>query len=141
MSMAHATSSYSYTYSCKPISSAQTDFGAKRCRSHGRRGRPISPRRMEFDELSNRVIGCAIMVHRELDPGLLESTSCEQCLAHGLKRNGIAFRLQPPQLKPGIKRFATCKSVRAGPDICQTAVCGKILSWTRYVRRECRSIT
>ena len=36
---------------------------------------------MEFDELSNRVIGCAIEVHRELGPGLLESTY-EQCLAH-----------------------------------------------------------
>ena len=27
---------------------------------------------MEFDELSNRVIGCAIEVHWELGPGLLE---------------------------------------------------------------------
>ena len=51
---------------------------------------------MEFDELSNRVIGCAIEVHRELGPGLLESTY-EQCLAHELKQNGIAFRLQHPQ--------------------------------------------
>ncbi len=51
---------------------------------------------MEFDDLSNRVIGCAIEVHRELGPGLLESTY-EQCLAHELKRNGIAFQLQHPQ--------------------------------------------
>jgi len=29
---------------------------------------------MEFDELSNRVIGCAIEVHREPGPELLEST-------------------------------------------------------------------
>lgn len=29
---------------------------------------------MEFDELSGRVIGCAIEVHRNLGPGLLEST-------------------------------------------------------------------
>ena len=36
---------------------------------------------MEFDELSNRVIGCAIEVHRALGPGLLESTY-GQCLAH-----------------------------------------------------------
>ena len=48
---------------------------------------------MEFDELSNRVIGCALTVHRELGPGLLESTY-EQCLANELKLNGIAFKLQ-----------------------------------------------
>ena len=51
---------------------------------------------MEFDQLSTRVIGCAIEVHRELGPGLLESTY-EQCLAHELMLNGIAFRLQHPQ--------------------------------------------
>ena len=51
---------------------------------------------MEFDELSNRVIGCAIEVHRCLGPGLLES-AYEQCLAHELNRNGIAFQLQHPQ--------------------------------------------
>ena len=51
---------------------------------------------MEFDDLSNRVIGCAIEVHRELGPGLLESAS-EQCLAHELQRNGITFQLQHPQ--------------------------------------------
>ena len=50
---------------------------------------------MEFDELSNRVIGCALEVHRELGPGLLESTY-EQCLAHELKINGIRFELQHP---------------------------------------------
>ncbi|MEO2047610.1 MAG: GxxExxY protein [Pirellulales bacterium] len=51
---------------------------------------------MEFDELSNRVIGCAIEVHRELGPGLLESTY-EQCFAHELRRAGITFQLQQPQ--------------------------------------------
>ena len=60
-----------------------------------------SPRRtrrtrtMEFDELSNRAIGCAIEVHSELGPGLLESTY-EQCLAHELKLNHIHFKLQHP---------------------------------------------
>ena len=48
---------------------------------------------MEFDELSNRVIGCAIEVHRYLGPGLLES-AYEQCPARELSRNGIAFQLQ-----------------------------------------------
>ena len=51
---------------------------------------------MEFNKLSNRVIGCAIEVHRELGSGLLESTY-EQCLAHELKLNGIAFQVQHPQ--------------------------------------------
>jgi GxxExxY protein len=50
---------------------------------------------MEFDELSNRVIGCAIEVHRVLGPGLLEST-CEQCLACELGQAGIEFKLQHP---------------------------------------------
>ena len=51
---------------------------------------------MEFDDLSKRVIGCAIEVHRELGPGLLESTY-EQCLARELSLNGISFQLQHPQ--------------------------------------------
>jgi len=50
---------------------------------------------MEFSELSNRIIGCAIEVHRELGPGLLESTY-EQCLAHELRLNGIVFSIQHP---------------------------------------------
>ena len=48
---------------------------------------------MKFDELSNKVLGCAIEVHRELGPGLLES-AYEQCLAYKLNRARIAFRLQ-----------------------------------------------
>ena len=48
---------------------------------------------MEFDELSNKVIGCALEVHRNLGPGLLESTY-EQCLAYEMKAAGMAFKLQ-----------------------------------------------
>ena len=48
---------------------------------------------MKFDDLSNKVIGCSIEVHRELGPGLLESTY-EQCLAYELNRAKIPFRLQ-----------------------------------------------
>lgn len=50
---------------------------------------------MIFDELSKRVIGCALEVHKNLGPGLLESTY-EQCLAHELKCAGIPFMLQHP---------------------------------------------
>ena len=50
---------------------------------------------MEFDELSQRVIGCAIEVHRTLGPGLLESTY-RQCLAHELSLANIPFRMELP---------------------------------------------
>ena len=50
---------------------------------------------MKFDQLSNRVIGCALHVHRTLGPGLLES-AYEQCLAHELSQSGIGFKLQWP---------------------------------------------
>ena len=43
---------------------------------------------MEFDELSNRVIGCAIEVHRQLGPGLLESVY-QRCLAYELVQAGL----------------------------------------------------
>jgi len=52
-------------------------------------------RRMEFDALSNRVIGCALEVHRNLGPGLLESTY-EQCLAHEFRLVELPFKLQYP---------------------------------------------
>ena len=48
---------------------------------------------MQFDDLSSRIIGCAIEVDRHLVSGLLES-AFELCPAHELSRNRIAFRLQ-----------------------------------------------
>lgn len=50
---------------------------------------------MDFDELSHRVIGYAIEVHRQLGPGLLES-AYEQCLAHELMLAGIPAQRQLP---------------------------------------------
>ena len=48
---------------------------------------------MEFDELSNKVIGCAIEVHKQLGPGLLES-SYERCLSYELLCAGIQHETQ-----------------------------------------------
>lgn len=45
--------------------------------------------------LSERVIGMAISVHRELGPGLLES-AYEECLSFELREGGIAFQRQCP---------------------------------------------
>ncbi len=42
----------------------------------------------ELDELTERIIACAIAVHRVLGPGLLESTY-EACLAHELDKKGF----------------------------------------------------
>jgi GxxExxY protein len=49
----------------------------------------------KFEEVSGRVIGFAIEVHRTLGPGLLES-AYEQCLCHELTQSGIAFQRQVP---------------------------------------------
>ncbi len=48
---------------------------------------------MDIDELSNRIIGAAIEVHKVLGPGLLES-SYEQCLCHELYLRSISFERQ-----------------------------------------------
>ena len=49
----------------------------------------------QFSLLSNKIIGCAIEVHRHLGPGLLESTY-QQCLAHELRINGIELEIEHP---------------------------------------------
>ena len=50
---------------------------------------------MEFDALSKNVIGCAIEVHRQLGPGLLESTY-RQCLAYELSHAATPFQMEVP---------------------------------------------
>jgi len=49
----------------------------------------------EINSLSNKVIGLAIEVHRNLGPGLLES-AYQQCLAYEFSTNGIEFVLEQP---------------------------------------------
>ena len=50
---------------------------------------------MEINELSHKVIGAAIEVHKTLGPGLLES-SYEECLCHELNLQNIPFSRQIP---------------------------------------------
>ncbi len=47
----------------------------------------------EINDLSYQIIGCAIEVHKELGPGLLESVY-EKCMAHLLKENGFEVNRQ-----------------------------------------------
>ena len=48
---------------------------------------------MKFDDLSKKVIGFAIDVHKELGPGLLENTY-KQCLAFEIRRAGIDCEIE-----------------------------------------------
>ena len=52
-------------------------------------------RRQKLNQLSSRVIGACIEIHRELGPGLLES-AYEECLAYELTRAGLQFERQKP---------------------------------------------
>ncbi len=48
---------------------------------------------MTYNELSSKIIGAAIEVHRELGPGLLESVY-EECLVHLLREMGLRIETQ-----------------------------------------------
>ena len=50
---------------------------------------------MERDKLTEKVIGCAIEVHRTLGPGLLES-AYQVALAHELSLANIQFQMEVP---------------------------------------------
>ncbi len=50
-------------------------------------------KRIENDTLTERIIGAAIQVHRELGPGLLES-AYEACLCHELSLNNLKVERQ-----------------------------------------------
>ena len=48
---------------------------------------------MDFDKLSNQVLGCALEVHKTLGPGLLES-AYESALAYELSTAGLKVQRQ-----------------------------------------------
>ena len=50
---------------------------------------------MKFEQLSKEIIGCAIEVHKNIGPGMLES-AYEECLAYELKQKGLNFERQKP---------------------------------------------
>jgi len=53
----------------------------------------ITAEHVHINELSEQVIGAAITVHRELGPGMLESTY-ERCMALELRERGVSFERQ-----------------------------------------------
>ena len=50
---------------------------------------------MEINEITQKIIGCVIEVHRHLGPGLLES-AYEECLAFELIKTGLNIKRQQP---------------------------------------------
>jgi len=50
---------------------------------------------METNDITGRIIGCAIEVHKALGPGLLES-AYEECLAFELTKTGLSIKRQQP---------------------------------------------
>lgn len=48
---------------------------------------------MKENEISRQIIGCAIEVHRQLGPGLLESVY-EEALCYELSQIGLAYERQ-----------------------------------------------
>jgi GxxExxY protein len=48
-----------------------------------------------YEDLTEKIIGAAIEVHRALGPGLLES-AYEECFCHELSLRGVSFRRQVP---------------------------------------------
>jgi len=53
------------------------------------------PAQQANDLLTQRIIGFAIEVHRQLGPGLLES-AYEECLCYELRQAGLVFQRQVP---------------------------------------------
>jgi GxxExxY protein len=50
---------------------------------------------MEINEVTRKIIGCAIEIHKNLGPGLLES-AYEECLAFELEKAGLFYKRQQP---------------------------------------------
>lgn len=48
---------------------------------------------MELNQITEKIIGCTIEVHKALGPGLLESVY-EECLAYELSNAGLKFERQ-----------------------------------------------
>lgn len=50
---------------------------------------------MDENEISQKIIGCAIEVHKRLGPGLLES-AYQECLCYELRQMGLKVQSQKP---------------------------------------------
>jgi len=49
----------------------------------------------KYSDITNKIIGCAIEVHKQLGPGLLES-AYEECLVYELQNSDLKIERQKP---------------------------------------------
>lgn len=54
-----------------------------------------TPEILKLNSITEKIIGCAISVHRIIGPGLLES-AYEECLSYELDQSGLQFKRQVP---------------------------------------------
>lgn len=66
----------------------------------------------QINEITEKIIGCAIEVHRHLGPGLLEATY-ESAMCIELRDSGLKFRCQP--IFPAVYKGQTIGEYR--PDL------------------------
>ncbi len=62
---------------------------------------------MDENAIGERILGCALTVHKALGPGLLENTY-ETCLAHELGKVGLDYQRQltlPLVIKPHLAKL------------------------------------
>ena len=91
---------------------------------------------MEFDELSNRVVGCAIEVHRELGPRLLVS-AYEQCLAYEFQRIEITFQFNKHQTERWHQAFRSLTiPLRVLCALREKSFCSKKRIFSRRAQRR-----
>ncbi|MDQ3800948.1 MAG: GxxExxY protein [Acidobacteriota bacterium] len=64
----------------------------------------VSGESQKINQLTDKIIGCAIAVHRGLGPGLLES-AYEECLSYELTQANLSFerQVQLPVIYKGVR--------------------------------------
>ncbi len=73
------------------VTNNYTEFHREFNESHGDKKNTI----MELNKITEKIIGCAIEVHKLLGPGLLES-AYEECLTYELTKVGLKAERQKP---------------------------------------------
>jgi GxxExxY protein len=70
-----------------------TQSYTEKTQSYTEKNKKLKKKTMELNEITQKIIGCAIEVHKHLGPGLLES-AYEECLSYELGKMGLNIKRQ-----------------------------------------------